>query len=137
VNEEIGVLLNLFKILFHDKARKPHLDKIWWKKVATFMRLNRYFHSLYEKLNFCCSWLWFFVHFSDTLMRFHVDKHFFRWLRSEILSNRDHSFFYSLVRVWSFVITLSPYENRTWCFWWDTLFHTNQVCHIWKKAKKC
>jgi hypothetical protein len=43
--------------------------------------------------------------------------------RSEILSNRADSFFYSLVGVWSSLIVLSLHENRTWCFWWDTLMY--------------
>jgi hypothetical protein len=45
--------------------------------------------------------------------------------RSEILSNRADSFFYSFVKVWSFVNALSLNENRTWCFWWDTLMRVN------------
>jgi hypothetical protein len=49
--------------------------------------------------------------------------------RSEILSNRADSFFYSSVGVWSSVIALSPHENWTLSFWWDTL-----MC-IWEE--KC
>jgi hypothetical protein len=43
--------------------------------------------------------------------------------RSETLSNRADSFFYSLVGVWNSLNALSPNENRTWCFWWDTLLY--------------
>jgi hypothetical protein len=45
--------------------------------------------------------------------------------RSEILSNRADSFFYSFVGVWSSVIELSPHKNRTLCFWGDILINTN------------
>jgi hypothetical protein len=41
--------------------------------------------------------------------------------RSKNLSNRAVSFFYSLIGVWSSVITLSPHHNRYIFFWWDTL----------------
>jgi hypothetical protein len=47
--------------------------------------------------------------------------------RSEILSNRADSFFYILVGVWSSLIKLSPYENRTGCSWWDTLMVSHKT----------
>jgi hypothetical protein len=48
--------------------------------------------------------------------------------RAEILSNRTDSFFYSLVGVWRSLIALSPLENRTWSFWWDTLLEILDWC---------
>jgi hypothetical protein len=47
--------------------------------------------------------------------------------RSEILSNRTDSIFYSLVGVWSSLIALSPHENLTGCYWWDSLLTTVRI----------
>jgi hypothetical protein len=42
--------------------------------------------------------------------------------KSEILSNRADSFFYSSVGVWRSAIALSSHENRTFCVWRKDVF---------------